>query len=553
MYHKYFIILILILVKFGGNAQLVVGSENNIVRPNILWIVCEDMSPHLSCFGEKVIQTPNLDALAKDGVIYTNVYTVAGVCAPSRHGIITGMYPMSNGADNMRNYQAGVRGSEQVTSRVLPSYSVVPPPYVKCFPEYLRKEGYYTTNNAKQDYQFEAPLTVWDESGNKAHWRNRPDGVPFFSIFNLGITHESRLWERDKEPLLVDPAKVEVPPYYPDVPEVRKDIARFLSNVMEMDKNAGEIIQQLKDDGLYESTLIFFYSDHGDALPFVKREVTKRGLHVPLIVKFPNNIQAGQKDDQLLSAIDFAPTILSVAGVAIPFHMHGRPFLGFQKPAVARKYIHAARDRMDSEVDRVRTVFDGRYQYIRNFMPEKPYYQHLEYRMKIPSMQKMLQMRDQNQLNKTQMLWFRTSKPIEELYDTQVDPHQFVNLAKNSKYKDKLAELRKEFERWQNEVGDKHVMPEVELCNQMWGNASGAPITAKPEVIQVEDGFIIKCVTPGASIGWKIKGQEGNDNKEKNSWKVYDHGIIHLKKGDELIVRAQRIGYEASDFVFLYQ
>jgi N-sulfoglucosamine sulfohydrolase len=459
--------LLLLLFSFISNAQT--NTTNNWVRPNIVWITCEDMSPHLSCFGEKLIETPNLDALAKDGIKYTNAYTVAGVCAPSRNSIITGMYPQSIGGNNMRNYQPGKRGQEEVTSRVLPSYSIVPPPYVKCFPEFLRKEMYYCTNSPKEDYQFEPPVTAWDESSRTAHWKNKPDGKPFFAVFNLSVTHESQLWLRDSLPLEVDLAKVLVPPYYPDNAETRKAIARQLSNVKEMDRQAGKIIQELKDSGLYNNSIIFFYSDHGDGLPFVKREITKRGLHIPLIVKFPSQQNAGTYNNQLISAIDFAPTVLSLAGVNIPAYVQGQAFLGNQQLKPQHKYIFAARDRMDGEVDRVRSIFDGRYQYIRNYMPQKTYYQNIVYRLQIPMMKKMMELKDSGELNATQMKWFAT-KPVEELYDTEKDLYQFNNLAKNPAYKHKLVELKGVYDKWVAEVGDVHLLPELELRNKMWGN-----------------------------------------------------------------------------------
>ena len=535
--------LLLLLFSFLSRAQT--NQPDKWVRPNIVWITCEDMSMHLSCFGETKIETPNLDALAKDGVKYTNVYTCAGVCAPSRNGIITGMYPMSIGGDNMRNYQPGKRGQEEVTSRTLPSYSIVPPSYVKCFPEYLRKEMYYCTNSPKEDYQFEAPVTAWDESSNKAHWKNRPDGKPFFAVFNLGVTHESQLWLRDSLPLDVDPAKVTVPPYYPDNAETRRAIARQLSNVKEMDRQAGKLIQELKDSGLYNNTIIFFYSDHGDGLPFVKREITKRGLHIPLIIKFPGNAYEGTTDDRMISAIDFGPSLLSLADIPIPAYMHGRAFLGAEASA-PRKYIFAARDRMDGEVDRVRSVFDGRYQYIRNYMPEKPYYQDIVYRLQIPMMKKMLELKDAGKLNATQMKWF-AKKPTEELYDTEKDPYQFNNLAADPAYKKQLKELKEAYDKWYAETGDLHVLPELQLRNKMWGNDKEAPVTATPELVKVKDGYMIQCATPGASIGYLLTPKNGKNKMGGNSYKVYHYGSISLKEGDEIIIRAQRIGFTAAE------
>lgn len=497
------------------------------------------MSPHLSSYGEKKIRTPHLDSLAREGIRYTNVFTTAGVCAPSRSAIITGMYQTAIGTDNMRNYNPSTTVDSNAT---LPSYSAVIPAEVKCFPEYLRKAGYYCTNNAKEDYQFQAPVTVWDESSTKAHWRNRKEGQPFFAVFNLTITHESQLWQREQEPLLVDPDDMAIPPYYPDVAEVRHAMARNFSNIKRMDEQAGKIIQQLKQDGLYDETIIFFFSDHGDGLPFVKREVYDRGIRIPLIVRFPNGDYAGSVDNQLISAIDLAPTVLSLAKVPLPSYLHGKPFLGTPNRSKA-KYVFAGRDRMDTEIDRVRTVHDGRFQYVRNFMPQLPSYQHIKYRLSIPAMERILQMRDSGLLNATQMWWFRKEKPTEELYDVEKDPFQLTNLASDPVYQDQKSELKYALEEWMQKVGDAHELPEPELVKKMWGGKDAPPQTANPEILKNGNRVTLRCKTPGASIGYKMlceKGPEGG-------WKVYDGEKIPVTRGCRLIVRAQRIGYIASE------
>jgi arylsulfatase A-like enzyme len=512
-------------------------------RPNIVWIVCEDMSPHLSAFGEKMIQTPNLDQLAEDGIRYTNAYAVAGVCAPSRSGIITGMYPTSIGTNNMRT-TTGPRGGGEIDKIPAP-YSAVLPAEVKGFPEYLRLNGYYCSNNSKQDYQFKAPVTMWDESSKKAHWRNRPANTPFFAVFNLEITHESNLWTRENESLLADPQKVVVPPYYPDVPEVRHDIARHLSNVVRMDQQAGELIAQLKKDGLYDNTIIFFYSDHGDGLPFVKREVLHRGLHVPLIIKLPKAVKAGTVDNSLISNIDFAPTVLTLANIPVPAHMHGKAFLDNKglPQKTTRAYIFAGRDRMDTEYDRVRTVMDTNFQYIRNYMPERSYYQDITYRLSTRSMKRMIAMRDSNLLQGPQKLWFRPGKPKEELYDLKIDPYEFNNLASDPKYRAKLQEMRKVYDEWYAAYGDLSELPEKEMLKKMWGGAAKQPATTNPVIRKTTNGVTISCATKGASIGYKINAKPDVGDKD---WKVYGGGPLALQPGDVLSVRAERIGFKPS-------
>ena len=502
-------------------------------HPNIVWIVCEDMSPHLGCYNEKVAKTPVLDRLATEGVRYTNVFSTAGVCAPSRAALITGCYQTAIGAQHMRTLRI-TPALKDVYPPKFKSYSAVVPTGVKCFPEYLRRAGYYCTNNPKEDYQFEAPVTAWDESSTKAHWRNRKEkSQPFFAVFNLLVTHESQVWARDKEPLLVNPKDVEVPPYYPDDSISRHVIARFLTNVMIMDKQVGDIIQQLKDDNLYDDTIIFFYSDHGDGMPFAKRELYDRGLKVPLIIKAPF-LSKGTTDNQLISFVDFAPSVLSLAGVPIPPSIQGQAFIGSQKAHKSRSYIYAARDRMDSEYDRVRAVSDGRYKYLKNYMPQLPYYQNITFRLQNPLMPHLLKLKDAGQLNDTQMMWFRKSKPDEELFDTQTDLYEMNNLANTPQYIDKLKELRAMHLQWMKQYKDWGAIPEADMVRQWWNGKDTAPTTAQPLVQQLKNKVKIISTTEGASIGYR--------RSWKNTWTVYQKPI-DVQKGDSLYVVAQRIGY----------
>lgn len=534
----------ILLIVFVMAISWLYGQESR--RPNILWITCEDMGLHLGAYGDNQVKTPNLDKLAEEGIRYANAFATAGVCAPSRSAIITGMYQQSIGTQHMRTHlYPGNKGSyppEYV------GYSAVVPPDVKCFPEYLRGAGYYCTNNVKEDYQFEAPPTVWDESSRNAHWRNRKDhSQPFFSVFNITTTHESQVWVRSKEPLLVDPASVIVPPYYPDVSEVRTDIARHLSNVMVMDEQAGQILQQLKEDGLEDNTIVFFYSDHGDGLPFVKRELYDRGIRVPLIIRFGKNwisvnpftSRHGVVDDQLVSLVDLAPTMLSLTGNKIPSHMQGQAFLGPAKRS-PRKYIYAARDRMDSEYDRVRTMRDSRFLYLRNYMPEKPFYQNIGYRLQQPMMRVILEMKDGGKLNKEQMYWFRDRKPNEELYDCEKDPFQFNNLSNDPQFKNLLEEMRKAFDKWIIEVGDLSEMEESTMVKRWWNGEDKAPVTGNPKVTKVKNRIELTSSTPGASIGYKFEW--------KDNWRVYT-GPVDTNTQDSLYVIAQRIGYDKSELI----
>ncbi len=554
---------------FLGGCQVQQTTEAK-AKPNIIWITCEDISPFVRCFGEENIKTPNIDQLANDGVKYTRAFTTAGVCAPSRSAIITGMHPASIGTQHMRTKAV----DPKYRGEGVPNYSAVIPAEVKCFPEYLRMEGYYTTNNQKEDYQFDPPVTVWDDSNPTATFRNNTDGKPFFSVFNLFVTHESQLWFQ-KGPLTVNPDSVKVPPYYPDTETVRHDIARLYSNIEIMDAQVGEIIAQLKKDGLYEQSYIFFYSDHGGSLPWMKREVLDRGIHIPLVVKFPNQEYAGTENNELVSAVDFAPTVLSLADIKIPGYMRGQAFLGDQKSETQRKYIYAGRDRMDSKYDRVRAVRDKHFEYIYNYMPEQPAYQDLAYRLQIPMMKEILQLKEEGKLNQYTMNWFKTPKATEELYDIDKDPDELHNLAGNPAYKEKLEELRTAFRQWEAKVGDMSTVPEKEMVETWWNGHDEAPVTAVPEIELTTEGAKITCSTPGASIGYRIIKPEEADEKPKRvvqswdygtlfglakngdtievapSWKVYDGTPIRLNPGERLRVNAMRIGYQPSEKEFI--
>lgn len=540
-------VLIVVLLCWASSSWAQ-QNEGRRLRPNILWITCEDLSPHLGCYGDSIVSTPTLDKLAAHGVRYTNVFATAGVCAPSRSAIITGMYQQSIGTQHMRTLRPA--GSpDWAYPPGLTGYSAVVPAGVKCFPEYLRAAGYYCSNNAKEDYQFIAPLTVWDESSPNAHWRNRKDGnQAFFSVFNFMTTHESQVWARAKEPLMVDPDKVLVPPYYPDIPEVRKDIARHLTNVMVLDKQVGELLHQLEEDGLTDNTIIFFFSDHGDGLPYVKRELYDRGLKVPFLIQFAENFPAlnhydnrkGIVDDQLISFVDLAPTMLSLTGIEIPGHLQGQAFLGKARASKKREYIFAARDRMDSEYDRVRIIRDQRYLYMLNYMQEKPYYQNIRFRLQQPMMGAILKLKEDGKLNDQQMSWFRITKPREELYDCEKDPYQFINLADDPTYREKLVKLRKAFDTLNSTFKDKSDLPEPEMIKKWWDGKPNPPETNTPSVEYKAGIVALTCKTPGASIGYKLKREE--------SWRPYSHPF-RISAGDSLLVIAHRIGYVQSAII----
>ena len=506
-------------------------------RPNILWLVTEDISPYLACYGDSTARTPNIDRLAREGMRFTHCFDVSGVCAPSRSSLITGMYPSSIGTDNMRTTQVyNIPG--------LVPYSTVLPPQVKMFSQLMREGGYYCTNNDKQDYQFKGLRAGWDESSKTAHWRNGPKGKPFFAVFNFGVTHESQVWVKKNDPLLVDPAKVPLPPYYPESPVIRKDVARMYSNIEEMDKQVGVLLKELEEDGLLEKTIIVWYSDNGGPLPRGKREIYDSGIRIPLIIRFPHKQFAGTVNDDMVSFVDFGPTMLSLAGLPVPSYMQGRAFLGSEKSPEGRRYVFAARDRMDSEYDMVRAVRDKRYEYLRNFHPERPYMQDIEYRKQMDLMKELLRLDKEGKLNAVQQLWFRKTKPVEELYDTQTDPYEFHNLADDSAYSGKLNELRAVLDEWMKYTDDKGFIPENQMLASMWPGLK-QPVTADPSVL--ENGMIsLRCETPGSTVSWQWL-DPGKDVDEHN-WAIYQHPL-QPKPGKTLAIIAERIGYAASKVI----
>ncbi len=497
-------------------------------RPNILWITCEDISPHLGCYGDKYAVTPNLDRLASQGIRFTHAFAPIGVCAPSRSSLITGMYPPSIGTHHMR-----CQGKL--------------PAEVKCFPHYLREAGYYCTNNVKTDYNFVHAKGTWDESSAKAHYRNRKPGQPFFAVFNFTSCHESqiRLPEAAYQKRTAgftadqrhDPAKATLPPYHPDTPEVRRDWARYADMITYMDGEAGRVLKQLEEDGLAEQTIVFYFSDHGAGMPRSKRWLYDSSTRVPCIVRCPKRfaglikelavtwprlsetrprvserlahvpdqpyVNAGSTTDRLVSFVDFGPTVLSLCGVDVPKHMQGQAFLG---PAAKspRQYVYGFRDRMDERYDMLRSVRDQRYKYIRNYLPHLPWFhhQHVSYMYEMPTMHVWQRLADEGKLTGPQATFMARSKPTEELYDTQVDPHELKNLAASAEHRDILERLRNAHRQWQQEIRDLGLLPEAELRSRFGDEPEYTAVLRRPEL------FPLKRIAEAADLAGRRDAAE---------------------------------------------
>ena len=449
-------------VTFSGCARMerqpsVAPAEG---PPNILWITCEDVSAaYLGCYGDPQAITPNLDKLAGESVLYTKAFATAPVCAPSRSCLITGVYATSLGTQHLRS-------------------EVKLPEKIRCFPEYLREAGYYCSNNYKKDYNF-TDVNVWDESSPEAHWRKRRPGQPFFSVFNFTSTHQGQINGSDEEFFdkysskldpeeRHDPVDVSLPPFYPDTPMVRKIWARYYDLMTFMDKQVGDLLDELQADGLADSTVVFFFSDHGLGLPRFKRTLYDTGLHVPLMIRLPGPYQhlsperTGEQVDELVSFVDFAPTVLSLAGLPVPKYMQGRPFLG-RRVTWSRKYIFGASSRVDEAYEFSRSVRDNRYKYIHNFMPHLPYIQPSEYPDRAEIMQELRRASAEDQLTSAQSSLWAPDKPVEELYDTLEDPHEINNLADSPQHRQILARMRDVLHRWMLQMRDLGLLPEAEM------------------------------------------------------------------------------------------
>jgi arylsulfatase A-like enzyme len=519
-------------------------------RPNIIWVSFEDTNPFYGCYGDPVARTPNLDRLAAEGCLWTNAFSTAGVCAPARSAVITGMYPTSIGTHHMRTTH-----QNRATPEMPTPYSAVVPHYVKCFTEYLRAAGYYCTNNEKTDYQFDPPVTAWDELGGSAHWRNRPDPeTPFFAVFNPTRTHESGMWEENSVEPTFDPESIPLPPYFPDTPKVRTAMAKMYTHIERSDRELGELLAQLEEDGLADNTVVMHWSDHGP-LPRGKRWPYDSGIRIPMIVRWPGGLEPGKVTDTLVSTVDLGPTVLSLAGVHVPTHMQGLAFLG-EQTAPAREYVFAGRDRHDEAYDMVRAARDKRFKYMRNFRPDLPYLLWIPYRNRHPILQEMWRLHAAGELEGAQDIMFRP-RPAEELYDTQADPFEIKNLAGDQAYSGDLARMRSALDEWRADVGDMGETPEAEMVRR-WYPGGERPRTAAPVFAPIceespgtetAEGGTFKApvlvqlhsATQGASIAYTL--EQADDAR----WLLYTVPIA-LPPGETTVrAKAVRIGYLESE------
>jgi uncharacterized sulfatase len=429
---------------------LLCGQALAAERPNILWLTSEDHGPEMGCYGDQLARTPNVDALAAKGMLFKRAWSTAPVCAPARTAIISGVYPSSSGGLHMRSMVSLPEG-------------------MKLYPQYLREAGYYCTNNSKTDYNVRAPRTLWDESSGKATWKNRGEGQPFFAIFNSTKSHESQIRTRPHTQI-TRPADVRVPAYHPDTPEVREDWAQYYDKVSEADADAGRHLQELAAAGLADETIVFYYGDHGSGMPRSKRWPCNSGLHVPMVVYFPpqwqhlapREYQPGGRSERLVSFVDLAPTVLSIAAIKPPEWMQGHAFAGPYQ-SEPPKYLYGERGRMDERMDLVRSVTDGRYLYLKNFFPHVSQAQRVAYQFQTPTTHLWHQWFVDGRTNDAQSIFWRVPKAAEELYDLEDDPDEVHNLADSAEHQGILKQLRAAQREHLARVRDISFLPEIEL------------------------------------------------------------------------------------------
>jgi arylsulfatase A-like enzyme len=523
-------ILATLLLCVAAAACSDAGGGEPAARPNVLWIVADDMGFEIGAYGDPLARTPNLDRLASEGVRYTNAFATAGVCAPSRAALITGVHASSIGAHHMRSIDGG--------------YYPVPPPEVKAFTEPLRAAGYWASSQTKLDYQFsgigdDAPRTNWDEPAGD--WRGRAPGQPFFAHVTVFDTHESNLLVQRPIDTAID--AVTVSPFHPDTPGVRHDVAQHYDNVARLDAQVGTILAKLEEDGLAESTVVLFFPDNGRGLPRDKRTVYDGGIHLPLIVRWPGHLEPGTVSDELVSWVDFAPTALALAGLPVPPHMQGRVFLGDRREPEP-EFVYAAADRFDEATDRIRAVRDKRFKYVRNYQPDTPYGQPIAFRDRLTTMQEIFRLHDAGQLFPPADWYYRATKPVEELYDTLADPYEVENVAGRPEHARQLERMRAAHERWVVETGDLGAVPEAELKERFWPGGV-RPVTPPPSIAPAGgavDGPVEVTITSdvaGASIAYTLG--EGDDAH----WLLYD-GPFEVASSATVRAVAVRYGWSES-------
>ena len=504
--------ILLLFLLFAAPVVTNAISSKKQDRPNIVWIVSEDNSKHyLKHWDKNGVETPNIESLAEGGVTFLNAFSNAAVCSAARSTIITGCY------------------GPRLASHYHRKIKVCPMPEgMEMFPAYLRKAGYYTTNCSKEDYNLRKEMNVWDESSKDASWRNRAQGQPFFHVKNIETTHESRVHFSEEtyksHKTAVNPETVFVQPNHPQTDLFRYTNAYYRDQVSKMDKEVGQVVEELRKDGLLENTFIFYYSDHGGVLPGSKGYLAEVGLEVPMVVRIPEayrdqiDFKPGSSTKGFVSFVDLGPTVLNLAGVSVPAHMNGKPFFGTNikaKELAKRDETFGYADRFDEKYDMVRTFREGKYKYERNYMPFNVDGLRNNYRYIQLAYQEWKMLYDDGQLNKQQSYFYEEKQP-EALYDVEADPYEMKNLANDPKYSKVLQSMRKQLIDWELSQPDLSFFPEFYILNE------GCNDLAK--FGQANKQRIAKCLNVANLMlndYDKVKGEIASALNSEDEWERY--------------------------------
>ena len=495
-------------------------------KPNILWLVCEDQSLFFSAYGDSNAYTPSINGLTAESTVYDNCFTTSPVCSPSRSSLITGIYPTSIGSHQMRTYKKN--SSHKINkNNGLPYFSPLPSKNFKFFTEYLRLNGYYCTNNSKEDYNMQTSPLAWDESSKTAHWKNREKNQPFFAVFNFYNTHESNLWNR-KEISNSEINEIILPPIFPNNKVIKHDFYTNYRNIEMFDAEIEKLISELKKDKLYDNTIIFLFSDHGGPFPRYKRSIYDTGIKCPLIIKWLG-VEKTKRNEQMISFIDFAPTLLDITGIEVPHDIDGISFYNRDK----RKFIYAATDRFDESISKRRCIRNKEFKLIRNFDTLNPLYKSINFRTQMASMKLLDSLNHEGSLNNYFEKWYNHMVPEYELYDINKDKYETKNLFNDKKYLNIKNQLVEELNKWINDSPYGN-MSEEEMYEKMF-QESKTHLLNQPKIKKVKNGIIINPNNVNSSVGWK--------NNTDQSWRIYNENEI-IKTNDCFEIIVFKPGYE---------
>jgi len=508
-----------LLALFNLLCSPLIGADRTNV--NVVWIVIEDASPHIGCYGETLIKTPHIDRMAREGIRCKNAFVTSPVCSSSRSAMVSGMYQTTLGVHNHRSQTSSGKGGGNAD--YYDSYKV--PKSVRLIPELFRDAGYFITNKNKTDYNFIPASKLYH--GND--WKKAPADQPIFAQFQLSGGKNRKAKSH------ADPEQVVLPPYYPDHPTLRQDWAKYLDSWVKTDEEVGRILADLEKAGRLDATAVFLWTDHGVSHLRGKQFLYEEGIRVPLVIRLPKKRRAGTVRDDLIEHIDVAACSLKLAGIKIPGNVQGQDFLADDyKP---RKFVFAARDRCDETVDVLRCVRDSRYKYVRNFMSHVSHAQPSQYKDGKKIVQVIRGLYEEGKLNEQQSRPFLPRRPPEELYDLQTDPHELVNLATDPKLRDRLADMRMALRRRMIETRDMGLIPEPILEDV--GREAGNKYLAFLKKDRGEQTLrLIEAITAGeANDGAKLLEYAKSPDPATRYWAAVWLGVNKTAEGKSTLLK----------------